>query len=49
MHKINLITGILALVLFGYAQHQGWSLFDNVANAGGRSGSGSSGSRIYHK
>ncbi len=49
MHKFNLITGILALTLFGYAQHQGWSLFDNVANASGHSGSGSSGSRIYHK
>jgi hypothetical protein len=42
----NLAAGILALVLFGYAQHQGWNMFDNVANPGGRS-SGSS--RIYHK
>lgn len=48
MHKLNLITGILALTLFGYAQHQGWSLFDNVANAQGNSSS-RSGSRIYHK
>ena len=48
MHKFNLFTGILALSLFSYAQHQGWSLFDNVANSG--SGSHSSGSsRIYHK
>ena len=37
---------ILALMLFGYAQHQGWNLFDNVANPG-KGGSGSS--RIYHK
>lgn len=48
MHKLNLITGILALALFGYAQHQGWSLFDNVANAAGSLGKTSS-SRIYHK
>lgn len=48
MHKFNLITGILALSLFSYAQYQGWNMFDNVANAGGHSGSGGS-SRIYHK
>ena len=48
MHKFNLITGILALSLFSVAQYQGWSLFDNVANAGGHSSS-SGGSRIYHK
>ncbi|WP_265946822.1 hypothetical protein [Dechloromonas sp. A34] len=42
----NLAAGILALALFGYAQHQGWNLFDNVANPGGRSGGSS---RIYHK
>lgn len=49
MHKFNLITGILALSLFGFAQHQGWNLFDNVANAGGHSGGSSGSSRIYHK
>ncbi|WP_191090417.1 hypothetical protein [Dechloromonas sp. CZR5] len=44
--KFNLIAGIFAVVLFAYAQQQGWSLFDNVAN----SGHGSSGSsRSYHK
>ncbi|HRE18483.1 MAG TPA: hypothetical protein PLW86_15680 [Rhodocyclaceae bacterium] len=48
MHKFNLIAGILALTLFGYAQTQSWSLFDNVANPGGRSSS-SGGSRTYHK
>lgn len=42
----NLATGLLALALFGYAQHQGWNLFDNEANSG-RGGSGSS--RTYHK
>lgn len=48
MHKLNFIAGIFAFALFGYAQTQGWSLFDNVANSG--SGSGSSGSsRTYHK
>jgi hypothetical protein len=45
--KINFAAALLALSLFGYAQQQGWSLFDNVANSGGKSGSG--GSRIYHK
>jgi hypothetical protein len=44
--KFNLAAGVLALMLFGYAQHQGWNLFDNVANPG-KPGSGSS--RIYHK
>lgn len=48
MYKLNLISGILALALFGYAQHQGWNLFDSVANPGGKSGSTGS-SRIYHK
>jgi hypothetical protein len=39
-------AGLLALAFFSYAQHQGWNLFDNVANPG--RGSGGS-SRIYHK
>lgn len=43
---VNLAAGILALALFGYAQHQGWNLFDNVANPDGRSGGSS---RVYHK
>jgi len=42
----SLAASLLALVLFAYAQHQGWSLFDNVANQD-RGSSGSS--RIYHK
>ena len=45
--NFTLITGLLALSLFSYAQHQGWNMFDNVANSGSR-GSGGSG-RIYHK
>ena len=45
--KFNLATGVLALLLFGYAQQQGWNLFDNVANPGHRGSSGSS--RVYHK
>ena len=43
---LSLIAGIFVLSLFGYAQHQGWNLFDNVANPG--SGSGNS-ARIQHK
>ena len=46
--KFYLIAGFLALSLFGYAQHQGWNLFDNVANPGHGSG-GSGSSRVYHK
>ena len=45
--NFNLATGVLALLLFGYAQHQGWNLFDNVANPGHGGSSGSS--RVYHK
>lgn len=45
--NFNLAAGVLALALFGYAQHQGWSMFDNVANPRGVAGNG--GSRIYHK
>jgi hypothetical protein len=44
--KINLYAGILALLLFAYAQHQGWNLFEDSANAG-RGGTGSS--RTFHK
>jgi len=44
--KFNLATAILTLALFSYAQQQGWSLFDDVANSPGRT-SGSS--RGYHK
>lgn len=45
--KFNLAAALLALSLFGWAQHQGWSLFDDVANGQGRT-SGSSRS-VYHK
>ncbi len=45
-HKFNLITGILALGLFSYAQYQGWSLLTDVADSGGRSSGGRS---SYHK
>lgn len=49
-NKFNLIAGVLALMLFGYAQSQGWNMFENTASSGGGSGGGSSGgSRIYHK
>jgi uncharacterized membrane protein len=44
--KFTLVTGVFALLLFAYAQQQGWNMFDNVANSG-HGGSGSS--RIYHK
>lgn len=46
--KFYLIAGIMAVSLFGFAQQQGWNLFDDVANPGRGSG-GSGGSRIYHK
>lgn len=45
--NFNLAAGLLALALFGYAQHQGWNLLDNVANPDtGRAGGSN---RIYHK
>ena len=44
--KLTLATGVFALLLFAFAQQQGWNLFDNVANPG-KGGSGSS--RVYHK
>ena len=45
--NFNLGAGSLALATFGSAQHQGWNMFDNVANPG--SGNSGGGSRIYHK
>ena len=45
--KFNLATAILTLALFSYAQQQGWSLFDDVANSPGRTSGSSHG--IYHK
>lgn len=41
------LVSLLALLVFGYAQYQGWNLFQDEANAG--RGSGSSGGRSYHK
>lgn len=46
--KFNRVAAFLALLLFGVAQYQGWSLFDNVANNGNSQG-GSGSSRVYHK
>ncbi|MCG2575417.1 hypothetical protein LZ012_00245 [Dechloromonas sp. XY25] len=45
--KFSLAAGVLALMVFTYAQQQGWDLFDDVANS--RHGSGSGSSRSYHK
>ncbi len=45
--KFNLAAAALTLALFSWAQQQGWSLFDDVANGSGRT-SGSSRS-VYHK
>ena len=44
--KFSLAAGVFALVVFAYAQQQGWNLFDNVANP---SHGGSCSSRTYHK
>lgn len=44
--KLHRIAALLALLLFGLAQYQGWDLFDDTA--GSHSGS-HGGSRIYHK
>ncbi len=45
--KFSLAAGVLALLVFTYAQQQGWDLFDDVANS--RHGSNSSSGRSYHK
>lgn len=44
--NFNRLAALLALLLFGQAQYQGWNLFDETASA--RSGSHGSG-RVYHK
>lgn len=44
--KFNIATGVFALLFFAYVQHQGWNMFEDVANSG-HGGSGSS--RTYHK
>lgn len=51
MVKINLLAGLLALVVFSYAQYQGWSLFDHEASAQTQRVSGGHGSsgRVFHK
>jgi hypothetical protein len=48
MDKLYLVVGTLALVLFGYANVQGWSLFDSEAQARAPGSGGSSG-RLHHK
>lgn len=45
--KLSFASGVFALLVFAYAQQQGWNLFDNVANSA-HGGSGGS-SRTYHK
>ena len=45
--KLTLASGVFAVLLFAYAQQQGWNLFDNVANPGHGGSSGNS--RTYHK
>lgn len=47
--KFNLGAGVLALLLFAFAQQQGCNVFDNVANSGGSGSGGSGSSRVYHK
>lgn len=51
MVKINLFAGLLALVVFSYAQYQGWNLFEREASAQTTrvSGGHGSGGRIFHK
>ena len=43
--KSALLAGVCALLLFVFAQQQGWNLFEDSAQH--RAGSGSS--RVYHK
>jgi len=44
------IIGLLALLLFSYAQYQGWNVFDREANTQkSPHASGGSGGRFHHK
>ncbi|HQO30240.1 MAG TPA: hypothetical protein PKY22_12080 [Accumulibacter sp.] len=43
------IIGLLAMLLFAYAQYQGWNLFDREANTQKTHHSGGSGGRFHHK
>lgn len=45
-NNLNRVAALLALLLFGQAQYQGWNLFDETA---GRHASGSGSGRVYHK
>lgn len=51
--KTSLVSSLLALALYGYAQHQGWSLFANEArplqSATSGTGRTGSGGHVYHK
>jgi len=48
--KFTLASGVFALLLFAYAQQQGWNMFDTVANSGhARAGSAGGSNRTYHK
>lgn len=47
MSRIYAFLAIVALAGFGWAQYNGYSLFDNVAS--GRSTSGSGVRSIHHK
>ncbi|MBS1143174.1 MAG: hypothetical protein H6R14_580 [Proteobacteria bacterium] len=44
--KFSFVSGVFAIMLFAYAQLQGWNMFDTVANS---SHGGSGSSRTYHK
>ncbi|MFN4326069.1 MAG: hypothetical protein ACK4FP_09300 [Azonexus sp.] len=44
--KFNLVAGICAVLIFAFAQQQGWNLFEHEA---GSSPGGSGSSRSYHK
>lgn len=48
-NTINRFAAILAMLLFSYAQFQGWSPFDNDAQSHGSSHGSSGSSRTYHK
>lgn len=47
MSRIYALLAAMALAGFAWVQHNGYSLFDNVAS--GRSGGGSGARSIYHK
>jgi hypothetical protein len=47
--NLYLALALSALVVFAYAQQDGWNLFDDTAHAGSSGGGHGGSGRVYHK